>query len=106
MTLKEEMLVDIAEIENDMGLPTFTWKGGTYPCVAGSAANLAVLTEGGMQVNLDLALTVRQNVFTGSLPRHQERVTYRGEGFRVYEVHKDVTTAYIRLLLISDTKGL
>lgn len=109
------MLNDLPQIEEDLGTPTFTWNGmgdpfvgGTnYPCIPGSAANFAILTEGGMSVNLDLVLTVRQDLFTvGNFPLHQQRVKYRGEGFRIYEVRKDSTTAYMRLLLVNDTKGI
>lgn len=115
MTLREEMLTDLPVIENELGVPTFTWNGagdpfngGTdYPCTPGSAANFAVLTEGGFSVNLDMVLTVRQDLFTvGNFPLHQQRVKYRGEGYRIYEVRKDATTAYMRLLLINDTKGI
>jgi hypothetical protein len=112
--LKDLMVQDLGYIEGQMDQPVFTWngtadpfKGGTdYPCVPGSAGDMAVLTEGGFQVNLDLILSVRQELFNGSFPKHEQRVKYKGYGFRIYQVRYDSVGAFLRLLLYSDTKGI
>lgn len=120
MTLTQQKVKDLTEIEAENDYPTFVYQpdGQTYPC-KGSITDFAkTLDDGGFVVERSLSLTVRMYnfsqasdgtvtltpIFQNGIPKPQKKLTYLGEIYRIITVKPG--TAYFRIMAAGPTRGL
>jgi len=118
MSLQQEIVGDLIDIENDLGNPTFTWNGSTYNFIPSVAEFNRMLETGGFQLVRELKATVRlwdiaddgslQSVFNGIVPQPQQKFTYSIDGvtYRIGIIRPDPTNSYFRIIAYSVTKGV
>lgn len=60
-------LVDqgLADLETNIGSPTFTWLGISYPCIKSSLRRGSVVEWGGAVVEIQFTIVIRQSVIAG-----------------------------------------
>lgn len=106
-SLKDIIVSDLKRITIDLGSQTFEWKGEDYSCIPSSRGDIASLEVGGFSVDADLSMTVLKELFVdGILPKSQQKITYKGRGYRIITVRQDSTDAFIRLILVDDSRGI
>lgn len=107
------MVADLIVVENDLNNPVFYWGAAEYPCVPSITEATRELGEGGFAMDKVLSIVVRLEdadenlVFDNNLvPTPQEKITYNGETFRIFTTKKHPTGAYMRIMAISEIKGI
>lgn len=112
-TLKQEIVSDLIEIENELGSQTFTWQNNNYLCCASMNEFERELDYGGFRTSKVLTVTVRLvdndncSVFPNNdYPEPQQIITYDGTQFRIVTTKKHTTGAYIRLIAEDTTRGI
>ena len=107
------MIEDIASIISDFGDTTFTWNGNVYPCIASITEFQRDLGDGGFalekMVNLVVPLEGDCDVLTfpgNILPDAQQLITFQGLQYRIITKKIHPTTAYVRYVARSDTRGI
>lgn len=63
MSLADELLRPLTELEDDLDNSMFTWKGAQVPCVPGALSRGTTLETGGFAVDIDMILIVRWDQF-------------------------------------------
>jgi hypothetical protein len=108
MTLQEQIAKDLKTIETDLGSQSLTWDGQDYVCIPASVGELADLSgDGGFGINIDTILKVRKELFVDNVfPAEQEKVTFNSKGLRIYRVIAEPFSAFLKLILTSDDKGV
>jgi hypothetical protein len=117
MSLLDEMLADIPEIESDMNSPSFmvTWiaatksavNQGPYSCIPSSNREERILGEGGFYVNYDLVLSAQLSQFDTSIPTDQDKILYNDKTYRIVRTHtQPIVGSYIRLFCEDATRGV
>ncbi len=112
MTLAEEMVDGLTEMETDLGEGAFfTFNGVDYPCVPSVNEFKRVLDTGGFVIDKLLTISVQLQDENGSdvftvLPVAQQIITYNGENFRIESTKKHPTAAVLRIMAFGVTRGL
>lgn len=122
MSLQNEMTMDLAEIQSDLGNPSFVWKtdNNTYRCIASLALQQYELSTGGFGTRQTVTMTIpRYNSVTGNptfpndtIPVSQQRIVFANKSFRVENVKTDTILdtgkngARIRILAVEIVKGV
>lgn len=111
-SLKDEIIADLAEIEDEFDNLTFTYNGNEYDCIASVSTYNKTLDIGGFRLVRQLNMTVRlldtygSNIFTNTIPQPQEKITFQDTNYRIQHVHTHPTGAYIRILAEELYKGV
>jgi hypothetical protein len=111
MSLKDEIIDGLEEMETDLENPVFTFNGSNYACVPSVNEFKRDLDEGGFAITKMLTMSVRmldengQSIFS-VLPVAQNIITYHGENFRIQSTHKHPTGSYLRVIAYSTTRGI
>lgn len=105
MSLKTEIMRDMAEIGRDIGTDrdtpyTFTWSSLTINCVPTSTNTGTTLVLGGEIVDIILQLTARYDAFT-TLPVAGETLVYSGDSltYRILQVRVTAARGTVELTL-------
>jgi hypothetical protein len=115
MTLQQQQVKDLQEMESQLGNPTFTCNGITYSCVPSVSETTPELETGGFAVQRVLNMTVRQydysiNSSTGtviltpissSFPGDAQ-VVYNGDTYYIRTIQKPPTQAYVRIMAVGE----
>ena len=98
---------------SDLGNPTFIWQGASYPCLPSVSEFQRELGDGGFRMDKLFTATIplQDNVgnltFPGNImPDTQQLVYYMGDRFRIIMKKIHPTSAYIRIVAQSDTRGI
>jgi hypothetical protein len=124
-TLHAEMIADMAEIEGELGNPSFVWNNVSYTCIASLSQFNRDLVEGGFTVEQMLTITIPRydpsgnETFPGDvIPQAQQRIMFNGKPFRIENVKQDSVFDYgtdgvattngarIRIVSVGITRGL
>ena len=107
MMFADMVNVGMSRIATRLGNQVFTWKGEDYECIPSTANEIRGLEEGGFSVDADLSLSIRRELFTdGILPAAQQKISYRGRGYRIITIKQDASTSMIRLICEDDSRGI
>lgn len=107
MTLKEQMQLDLDDIEQDLEYQSFTWQGVDIICIASSLGETKDLEGGGFEVGADLIFTVNLNKFTdGIYPLSKQYLTYRSKQYRIESVTTNTNQSFLRLFCVDRNKGV
>lgn len=105
MTQAQTQIADLMGAESDLGNPVFTYNNTQYVCLPSVSQATEQLQEGGFSVDRVLSITVRQSLFV-SFPLLQDTLTYKGDRYRILSVNKDVLDTFLRLICVSDSRGV
>jgi hypothetical protein len=112
MTLQEEMVYGLTEMEADLGDGAFfTFNKVDYPAVCSVNEFKRVLDTGGFTVDKLLTISVQLQDIKGNdvfdvLPVAQQIITYNGENFRIENTKKHPTNAVLRIMAVGTTRGI
>lgn len=120
MTLQQQQVLDLQEIMDECGNPTFTnFDGTSYPCKGSTTELSSPQVNGGFSLERLLTMTVPLYAATRSggtvtlvsmfgsnpIPKSQKVIQYKGDSYRIRSVKRNVTDAYLRVIAIGTTKG-
>jgi hypothetical protein len=107
MNIADTIKRNLATISSMMDNPTVIWHNEEFACVAGSAGNAFILTEGGQMKQADLVLVINRDLFTdGVIPQSKQTVIYKDQTYRIGKVTTDPMSATVKLTCESATKGI
>lgn len=113
--LQYAIVDDLLYMEKDMGPPTFTWQGNTYPFVASISSFTRQLESGGYEPVKLLSSTVRILNHDGTyqfssnvIPQAQQTFLYNidGQKYRVETVKIDPTNSHFRMIAVGTARGI
>lgn len=109
-SLADRQSSDLTEIKSRLGLE-FTWKGTNYACLPSGFSKAKTLEPGGMGVEADLILIVNKSLFSagvGPFPNDsgKDKITYKARGYRIENVITNETDTFLKLVCVSDKKGV
>ena len=116
-----EILSDLREIEEEMGNPTFTWKGKPYCFIPSVVEFNRDLDKGGFNIVMLMTATIRRfdvvedkdgdinlvDIFNGVfLTPQKDIITYSVDGlnYRIESIKPDPTQSYYRITAHSTAK--
>ena len=103
MSLKNEIVNDLIEIENDLENQYFTYNNVQYNCTASITEIEKELDTGGFRIVRVLSLIVRLydnqmcDVFAIK-PQSQEIITYKSNRYRIVRTKQSTVDAYMRIM--------
>lgn len=71
----------LAELEED----SFSWNGADYPCTAGETRKTAQLEDGGFDVQNDLRIVCRRNLFQ-TPPQRGHVISHLSASYRIRQI--------------------
>jgi len=87
MSIARDLARSLKHLERQLGNPVFTWNGGTYACVANTAAFGKNLGLGGLSPEADLVLFTRAEQFPADgQPQPSQRLDHAGRKYRIETV--------------------
>ena len=104
--LGREIARGLKSLEGQLGGPTFTFAGQSYPCIANEAAASKIFGVGGFTLEADLTIFVREDVLGEVRPAETQTVTYKGRRYRIDKVAELPGDAVIKLVCNDPNKGV
>ncbi len=112
MTLAEEIVVGLEEMETDLGEgAVFTFNGTEYQGVPSVNEYKRDLDAGGFVIEKMLTISTQlkdedgDNIFD-VIPVAQQFIQYNGENFRILNTKKHATGAVLRITAVGTTRGI
>jgi len=98
----------LEQIEAELNL-TFTWSGGSYPCIYGDRTESKELGYGGFALDSDVTVVVRKDAFSsgnGPFPQPKDDITLDSRSLNIQSVDYAPDGSSLVLACNDPTRGV